>query len=79
MPASMLYNLYQHQENEWEKFVTSHIGDNSVLFDASSDVLDSRIYQFKNRAIKIRKIRNDCNSKQNFTGNTRSSSIWITP
>ncbi|HLO15932.1 MAG TPA: methyltransferase domain-containing protein [Anaerolineales bacterium] len=63
MPASMLYDLYLHQENKWKTYVTEQIGEGTVLLDASSDILNSRTYQLNNRVIKIRKLQSDCDSK----------------
>ncbi len=62
MPASMLYDLYLHQENQWRTNVTERIGDGSVLLDASSDTLDARTYQHNDRVIKVRKLQGDCDS-----------------
>lgn len=63
MPASILYDLYSQQENQWKTYVTEQIGEGLVLLDASSDTLDSRTYQHNERVIKIRKLQADCSSK----------------
>lgn len=62
MPASMLYDLYLHQESNWKTNVAEQIGDGPVLLDASSDTLDSRTYQLNDRVIKIRKLQGDRSS-----------------